>query len=167
MTLSRILKPLNVHRIMSDGDGGAGSIVVTDAFGGAASIASWTTRPITVAVVDDITDTSIDLDNNKVTLPAGTYDVDGYVMFWKGDSVHARLYDITNATTLLWGGAGYSSVSAALDRSSVRVPIKGRITLSGTADLRVEYYVGGASAELGNSAPDGSTVAVYLELKKV
>lgn len=139
------------------------ALIVTGSNAGAGTSSAWTKYPIDATMVNTISGASVDLAGDDVTLPAGTYDVDGYACIFKGNSINCRLYDITNTATLLWGGAGYSSDSG--NYASGLIPIKGRITLAGAADLRVEYYGAGAII-LGNSAPDGSTVAVYLAFRE-
>lgn len=121
---------------------------------------SWLTRTLTTTPVNSIVGAS--LASNEITLPAGTYLIEGSAPAYKADSHKARLYNVTAASTALVGTVE-RSISA--ESQQTRSSIRGIVTLASTSALRVEHMVGTATANGFGVAYGGTGIAeVYTEL---
>lgn len=145
-------------------NGGAGRIMeVSDGSAGAGT-SGWQTRPLTSEDFNGIPSAS--LAANEVTLPAGTYDIDGYIKLWKGGQLGARLWNSTDSSAILYGGFGY--YQGTLNYSSVLINLCGRFTIADRSDLQLQYYASVANVELGNAAAGGGeTKAAYVRFTTV
>lgn len=82
--------------------------------------------------------TGASLAGGVITLPAGTYVVNGYATAYGVDKHQVRLYDQTNAANLLTGSSSYSSnASPAVPTLSI---IQGRFTLAAETEIKLLHY---------------------------
>lgn len=151
---------------------GAAQMWVTDTQGAGASPAlatqgAWTRRTLNTVGVNTISGASHS--SGTITLPAGTYSAEGMLVMGNvsgvsGTGYTCRLRDTTNGVTLIAGmpQAPYLNPSASI------VPCSGLFTLSGTADVELQYFATGTgSPTLGRNAGSGdSQIWASLRIKK-
>lgn len=132
--------------------------------GGASVAATWTERVINTEVVNEITGAS--LAANLITLPAGTYRVEGWGQFsfsGTGSSYcqHRVRQRTGTPTTLVVGAKGV----VATGGSTVIAPISGKFTLAAEQDIAFEYLTQKAQTTNGQGAGGGLTEnSVFAEL---
>jgi hypothetical protein len=114
----------------------------------------WNTRQL-----NTITDSSgivTSLSSNTVTLPAGTYKIDAWGMYYAGTAGlnKTRLRNTTDSTTALVGSSEYSGTSAGTNKSI----ISGEITITSPKSFQLQHYfprtgtdVAGTNAALGEN----------------
>lgn len=118
--------------------------------------------------VDENSITGASLASNIITLPAGTYDVDGFAPSYKCNGSKCRLLNITAGSNVVISANSYSHSSYF---TQAECHIKGRFTLSVSSTLRLDHIVNTASN--GGVAVGGisgnSFVEIYtqLEFRKV
>jgi len=112
--------------------------------GGTLTAGTFETRKITTELADTI---GLTLAANVITLPAGTYLVLGSVPFFRCNKGIARLYDVTNASVLLYGTQVFAD--SGTDGSSDNSDFYGIITLADTTDIRLESRVETTAATNG------------------
>lgn len=118
---------------------------------------STVTRKLNTVLVNTIAGAS--LASDQVTLPAGTYDVDGLVPLPANSTNQAYLFNVTDNATAVFGNAtfGYGSCF-----------VRGRITISSTKVFRVSHYVSVESIPLVVSPGIGTTfIGTILHITKV
>lgn len=126
---------------------------------GGASVSGQQTRTLNTVVTNTLTGAS--LASNKVTLAAGTYDVEASAP-GHGVGVHKiRLRNDTDSTTILVGTSEYCVVNVQ-NRSF----LKGRFTLAAQKDVLLQHYTFSVVATngLGVNTSTGD-VEVYADLK--
>lgn len=107
----------------------------TGTAGGGAS-SGYQTRDLNTEVHNGITGCS--LSSNKVTLPAGTYLVEGACPAARVNSHKCRLYDATAGAVLAYGTSEYMAVgSGFIGQTWSKVLAK--ITLASTKEIRLEH----------------------------
>lgn len=135
--------------------------------GGSVSSGSWYTRTLQTSVINGITDAS-GPSSNQITLPAGTYDLDGTFSFGSiGGALRVRLYNVTDSAVVLHGTNNAAPGSGAGGGLGT---INGRFTLTATKTLRFEARTGGSQANTGNGIPLSSgenEVYANIFIKKV
>ena len=126
--------------------------------GGSATSGSYQTRTIDT---EDTDTTSIgSLSSNQITLPAGSYICNAFVMGYKVDENKAILYDTTGTATLLIGSVARSGTA---DNTDSRSMIKGHFTLSESSVLEIRHRVTTTQATNGWGAATGfGDSEVYL-----
>lgn len=133
---------------------------------------SWSKRVLNVTKTDEV---GTSLASSVLTLPAGTYEVSGSCQGYvdtgvsSGGGFKSRLRDTTNNVTLIVGsndttanvfhGSGATSQAVTL-KSEVR----GRFTLSGSANVEYQHYPVTTALATGGSALTTGEVEVYAEL---
>lgn len=128
--------------------------------GGTSVAGSFQTRVLNTTDVNDLGGTP--LAANQITLAAGTYQIDGYSTFYQPNSAKIRLRNVTDGTTAVVGGNGYSSTS---NNDNVIVPIKGRFTIAGSKVFELQYRVGNAVVTNGlGIAANFGEVEIYSQL---
>lgn len=139
--------------VRHDGAAGAG--------GGTATSGAWRTRTINTVVENKIPGAS--LASNRVTLPAGQYQVSGEQKFRKIDDFKTRLYDVTNSALLV---AGRSVFAHGASDYMVDAPIEGRFSLAGTAEIELQYYclTTFSTSGMGFDWVGPGTIAVFADL---
>ena len=121
--------------------------------GGTATAGSWLKATINTVKTNEIT--SATLSSDVISLPAGTYYAQCNSFWTNCGYPQTRLRDTTNSATLIVGtnnySEGYASVNSFTD---------GRFTLSGTANVELQYWVTTTYANTGQgmSAPASGEV---------
>ena len=99
--------------------------------------ATWNIREFQTTDVNTLTGAS--LAANVITLPEGTFDVEGLTKAYQSNKNKARLYDITNSATIL---VSFNDSSGSSYGTGVDLHIIGRITVaSGGITCRLEHSV--------------------------
>ena len=126
--------------------------------------ATWNIRELQTTDVNTLTGAS--LATNVITLPEGTFDVDGLTKAYRSNGTKARLYDITNSATLVVStvDGSHSSYYTGVDLHLI-----GRITVaSGGITCRLEHHVqtysGGGVPALATSE---SSIYSYIKFTEV
>lgn len=135
---------------------------VTAAQGGTFTSGAWRARNLNTVKTNQIDGAS--LASKQITLPAGTYWIEGTAPACQV-SVHiVRLYDITNSAELLFGTLEYDSTASAYQQSASTC--KGLITLTGETVLELQHrcYTTRADYGMGVNADIGQTVNIYATL---
>ena len=121
--------------------------------GGTATSGSWQTGTINTVKTNEIA--SATLSSDVISLPAGTYYAQCNSFWTNVGQSQTRLRDTTNSVTLIVGTnnytEGYASINSFTD---------GRFTLSGTANVELQYYVTTTYANTGQgfAAPSSGEV---------
>ncbi len=102
--------------------------------GGTASTGSYKTRTLNTVVANEIGGAF--LSANQITLPAGTYLINGEFPAHSIGFHKARIYNVTDATVAMYG-TSMRAINSTMSASS----LAGTITLSSTKILRVEHRV--------------------------
>ena len=124
-----------------------------------ASAATTHVRKLNTEMKNEVPGASLDTVNNRVTLPAGTYEVDISCPTYGAVGLNkVRLYNYSDTAYLAEGinNAGVASM-AGLAR------LKGTITLAATKVLEVRHYIAAAVATNGLGAAVSQGVEVYTE----
>jgi len=124
--------------------------------------AAWSVRPLNTILVDEI---GVTLAAGVLTLPAGTYEADGYGVARMCATHRIRLYNVTAADVIRYGTAGQSSQSSTYAQTSSK--LFSRFTLDVESDIQLEHKVetGPAGASTLGIATVGSTgPELYSEL---
>jgi len=102
--------------------------------GGTFTSGSYQTRPITTVQTNEIAGAS--LSSNQITLPAGTYYIDGFALAYKVNSNRVKLYDVTNTADVITGVNTYSYDS---DIDMTPAFLRGNFTLTATTVLEIQH----------------------------
>jgi hypothetical protein len=113
---------------------------------------TWQTRTLNTSATNTISGAS--LAANQVTLPAGTYECElthAPIAQQGGTSlaIQHRLRNITDSSTTLASGQGYTAVSGA----SQSVPMRGQFTLAGAKVLELQIAPNGSGGPTVQFAP--------------
>ena len=122
---------------------------------------TWTTRPLNTTMLNTVTGGSVGA--NQVTLPAGTYWVEGRGEAYSCDNHRCRVYDVTNTADLLVGLSARAKVSY-LDASYSSVV--GRIVLTAETVIELQHICQTAktASGLGKNTNLDSKGEIYGEL---
>jgi hypothetical protein len=121
-----------------------------DGTSGGASVASaWTKGTISTIKTNEIT--SATLSSDVISLPAGDYYAQCNAYLTNSGYIQIRLRDTTNSASLVVGTNGYCEGSASTTGFA-----NGRFTLSGTANVELQYYVTTAYSNGQGFASPGS-----------
>jgi hypothetical protein len=128
--------------------------------GGASVSGSWIARTLNTTVYNDITSAS--LASNQISLPAGTYEVDGYSTLHASGRSRNRIRDVTNNVTLALSESSFSNAASATTAPRTQA----RFTLAGTTLIELQYRVQNSMATngLGVEANFGE-VEVYSRVR--
>jgi hypothetical protein len=132
--------------------------------GGTFASGAWRTRLLNTTQHNGISGAS--LGSNRVTLPAGTYRINGHAAA-AGVSYHqARLYNITASATLIIGNKATSSSSQSGSE------VVGVLTLGATTVIELQHYAADSQSEYGFGKAGGTTFGernlyAYLEIEKI
>lgn len=156
-------------------DGKASTMIVTEqrssgVAGVTGSAASWTAYAINTTDYNGISGAS--LASNQITLPSGTYVVDGFGAAGNGaynsgtSAYKVRLRNITDGTTAISGGGAASPTYAGATLGHIEnLPVAGRITISGTKVFELQaWFNGGSSMQMYRAMGSGEN-EVYAGLK--
>lgn len=133
--------------------------------GGTFSQDAWRTRDITVVKTNEITGAS--LASNQITLPAGTYYVEGWANGWGCGFHKTRLYDTTGSADLIIGESAYCGFPGGDFAGETSSKLAGRFTLAEESVLELQHYCDQTRAGdgFGYACNMDSKVEVYSELK--
>jgi len=123
------------------------------------SISGVQTRVLNNQVSNTITGAS--LATNTITLPPGTYRINGSVPGYKVNSHHAYLYNVTDAEISI---VGTSELSNSTSPSQTRSIIHGKLILASITQFQVRHATELAVTSLGLGAPAGGTAEVYTTI---
>lgn len=110
---------------------------------GGGSTSGIQTRVLNTVLANTIPGAS--LDSNQITLPAGTYQVDGSAPANGAARHQAHLYNVTDAAVLVAGTSEYAPASSSVSRSY----IVGTFTLNATKSVSVRHSTGQTVAASG------------------
>jgi hypothetical protein len=136
--------------------------------GGTAVTSAWTTAVLNTSLSNSITGSS--LASNKITLPAGTYEVEAFKTFYMTRDSRIRFKTADDDSIIIYGPQAYlgefSSNSDQRTESGGILSLKSRFTIATTTDFILQYLVVGTpsdgSATHGLGAPMSSgTAEVY------
>lgn len=119
--------------------------------GGSSSATTYNTRTINTTVTNNITGCS--LASNKITLPAGTYQIEANSVAFVVGATRLRWRNTTDGTTTLLGTSNDTGSSA--DHQSP-VSVSGQFTIAGTKDFELQHYTQSARATNGLGDPVSS-----------
>ena len=105
----------------------------------------------------------VSLASNRVTLPAGTYDVRGRAPAYSVGAHRAFLWNVTSGAVALLGISAYSGSGGAWAESTFR----GRIVLAASAQFEIRHFtsIGTNSNDLGVPAGVSGQVEIYTEVE--
>jgi hypothetical protein len=128
---------------------------------------SYTTRELNTVVQNSIAGCS--LASNRVTLPAGTYIVEGSCPANRVNRHKCRLYNVTAASVIAYGTSEFGAVGSG-NISITRSTVLARFVLSVTSDIRLEHNLENATngADYGlASAMTGPEIYSFLKVWKL
>jgi len=124
---------------------------------------SWNTRTLETVVTNTISGAS--LASNKITLPAGTYEAQVFtnVCFSAVNHYKNRLYNVTDAATLVLGQAYSTAGGDGAQPASTYGPLIGQFTLTGSKDVRLDTYSTSIGSTNCSAIGDGSA-EIYTDV---
>jgi hypothetical protein len=133
--------------------------------GGTFTSGAWRTRDLQTEKTNEISGAS--LASNQITLPIGTYYVEGYAI---SDGVmynKARLYNTTASADLIIGSNSYNGRAGLDFEGQGETFISGRFTLAAISVLELQHwcYATNATYGFGIAQDLDSKVEVYSEVK--
>lgn len=131
--------------------------------GGAAAV-GWNTRVLNTVSLNTISGAS--LSSNRVTLPAGTYEVFALCPAYAVNQAKPRLRNVTDNATLVDGGFAPAWTSLNFDLTCF---LLGSFTLGASKQVEFQMYATTANAQgLGQAAGTGpAAIEVYSQVKIV
>ena len=128
---------------------------------GGASSAGDNTRALNTVVTNEISSAS--LSSNQITLPAGTYFINGSAPIYKSNNHKAYLYNVTDSDKEIIGTVQYSDTSNDIQTNSF---VYGRFTITGTKVFEFRQYVSVAKSTngLGIGYNVDSTINIYANV---
>ena len=135
---------------------------LTTVHGGASSAATANVRVLNTVVLNTITGAS--LAANRITLPAGTYDIFGAAPAFDVTQHRLSLYNISDSAIEIVGQSGnWVGIS---DATVEIAKVRGRITITAEKIFELRHYTTGAVSTngLGTAMSDGLT-EVYADLR--
>jgi len=129
--------------------------------GGTFTAGAWRTRDINTTVgTNGISGASIA--SNQITLPAGTYLIQGSAPAYDVNQHMTRFYNITDSSVAINGGSAYTD---ATDTVVTRSPFSGVVVISGTKVFEVQHYAGTTAATYGfGIAANNGSVETYTQI---
>lgn len=128
--------------------------------GGGPTVGSWVTRDLNTVLTNEITGAS--LASNTITLPAGTYDIDGRAPAFRAGSHKTRLWNVTDGTIIIYGSNGQCDAGTTGAQSDSN--LRGRFTLAGSKVIRVDHIVASRHATHGFGHPNGNGAEIYTDV---
>jgi hypothetical protein len=129
--------------------------------GGTFTAGAWRTRDINTTVgTNGISGASIA--SNQITLPAGTYLIQGSAPAYDVNQHMTRFYNITDSTVAINGGSAYTD---ATDTMVTQSPFSGVVVIAGTKVFEVQHYAGTTAATFGfGIAANNGSVETYTQI---
>lgn len=103
------------------------------------SVGTWFTRTLNTVQANGIAGAS--LTSNQITLPAGTYLVEGSAPACRSGAHQTRVYNVTGAVTLL---VGTPEIISTTEYQQTRSFFRGQIALAAASAIRVEHHMAAA-----------------------
>ena len=125
--------------------------------GGTATSGSFVKRTLNTTVVNGITGCSIA--SSVITLPAGTYIVQGFGTVFNVTTYKNRLQNTTDASTASQGSSGFCD-----NNNYGYAPFFGRFVITGSKNFELQTRVGGTVATNGYGAADAMGDEVYSQI---
>lgn len=126
--------------------------------GGSLNSGAW--RVLTLNTKDTDTAAIATLASNQISLPSGTYLVDGFIpVYGAGTGLQVRLQNITDATTILSGTSVYMNAGG-----TTIVPIKGLFTISGTKTIEFQAQIGSSVGTTAQGQSSSLGTEIYAQL---
>lgn len=128
---------------------------------------AWTTVRLNTEVVDDI---SASLTLNQISLPSGTYIVQGSVPYSAvsgGEKAKLRLRNVTAGSDLILSPhyvRGVASGGGFFSSDTMRLPIAGRFTLAATTTVELQIYSTNGVPSAGAALDLTGYPEIYSEL---
>jgi hypothetical protein len=132
--------------------------------GGTFTSGAWRTRDLNTSQQNSITGCS--LASNQITLPAGTFLIEGSAPAFRTDPHQSRIYDITNSAVLFLGMSMYIDPTVYLQTTS---EFRGVITLAASTVIEVQHQTFNTIASVGFGQPVswGSNIYTSISITKV
>jgi hypothetical protein len=132
--------------------------------GGTFTSGAWRTRDLNTSQQNSITGCS--LASNQITLPAGTFLIQGSAPAFRTDPHQSRIYDITNSAVLFLGMSMYIDPTVYLQTTS---EFRGVITLAASTVIEVQHQTFNTIASVGFGQPVswGSNIYTSISITKV
>jgi hypothetical protein len=129
--------------------------------GGTFTSGAWRTRDINTTVgTNGISGASIA--SNQITLPAGTYLIQGSAPAYDVNQHMTRFYNITDSTVAINGGSAYTD---ATDTVVTHSPFSGVVVIAGTKVFEVQHYAATTAATTGfGIAANNGSVETYTQI---
>ena len=127
---------------------------------GGTNIAGVNTRVLNTIKTNEITGAS--LSSNQITLPAGTYYIDGSAPTFRTGYGHVYLYNVTDSANEIYGYNDYANPTDGASRSHVI----GRFTIASQKVFELRHYTQtvNATAGLGLHQKFNSLPSTYAEV---
>lgn len=133
----------------------------TDA--GASSAATNHIRVLNTTVTNNIPGASLGAVNNKITLPAGTYEISASAPSIAGNVVKAFLYNVTDAADEIIGTSDFNNNGTTV---SGRGFVFGEFTIAAEKDFELRHYIDAARAVNGlGAATSTGQVEIYSDVR--
>jgi hypothetical protein len=135
--------------------------------GGGSTTGTHHTRVFNTVVANTITGAG--LATNQITLPAGTYRINGYACALDSNINKVYLYNITDSAIEFSGASNHTST---LDATTTPAILAGTVIIAATEVFEVRHYFQTGKATNGQGFPSniaaaGSEVYASLEIFKV
>jgi len=128
--------------------------------GGTFTNGAWRTRDLNTIKTNTITGAS--LASNQITLPAGTYFMQGYPVAFRVEGNIARIYNITDSSQVSLGQNSYTATSPG---SQSPTNVSCIVTITGTKVFELQHYAQTTAATIGFGIRNETGVGeVYSEI---
>lgn len=129
--------------------------------GGTFTSGAWQTRALNTSIINTISGAS--LSSDTITLPSGTYQIDGYAIANQTNGHMTRLQNTTTNTTIITGSSGIANSTVSENNLSL---IKGKFTLSGSTTIQLQHYCNTtfSSGGFGQSVGISGVVETYSSI---
>jgi len=126
--------------------------------GGNLTAGAWNT--VTINTVRTNTISGASLAANRITLPAGTYEIDALCQALDTNRNQGRLFNITDNAVVLIGSSAIGVVTPGHGESAIR----GQFTIAGTKVFEIQQNCQTTSATNGQGIAANLTTEVYLQV---
>jgi hypothetical protein len=133
----------------------------SNTLGGTSIATTWTKRTLNTSVYNTITGCSIA--SSVITLPAGTFYIEGSSPLFNTLRAKMKLRNTTAGTDAIIGISSYTGNS---NQSQIDAKISGTVVTTASTNFEFQYYVGSAYASegLGVASAIASTSEVYATI---
>lgn len=139
--------------------------------GAAKSSSAWSTLTLNTTVANGIS--GVSLASNQLTLPSGTYFIDGWASFHLSVSASAsgsaklRVRNITAGTTLVNGGLVYIAAGSSAVATQSSAHIRSVFSLGSSSAVEIQYYTTNSNAPVSSSGAAETEVYSDIFLWKI